>query len=1720
MERTWADHPLARRIAVSALAFAHASLVATGAVVFEENFESDKPLAERGWKVDAKPDQSVWKIEQGLLRVEMFKKPYDGGEITRAIPKIRRGYLEFDVRYHAKAGSGMGLKIVVNGLMVAFDNKQKAMLSRYIPPGDWKDVATREFDQWHKYRVFFDLDQGEAAYFVDDMKFPVHRETDRRDLKESETLVLANYGLHDSEPSRVDLDNLRLVSEPPAASSSSDAGGERIPIHAYEMKPEPDSRDPGRSTLLDGRTAAALDRDQLKWKEFSGEVEILVELQEKRAIGAVSLAAFASPANNLARVTLQVERDGKWETASLWDNAQDQTGLAAYTVTMDGPPAPVSRLKLLVTRGVYDRPMYLSEVMLHPPGSAAQTATDRPALVAGEADELKQAWTLSNAAVRFDVSKRTGRIVSGWHAARNERVIRSGDDRYFILTDKETTPFAESADRVTKSRHEGGTLTLTCENPGLPGFAIQKRYRLDGPHLRKEVTFRYRGAATPRTFLIYAPVTAFADDFWRDAILVGRDGLSGMVPAREIRFSEAAPTRLSNKMLLLVNYRKGFGVAQHRLSLDGRYLLPWEARAVEPMYNPYFLPGGWRIGMMLQKVESGMARTVESACTIFDGTPLDFWRGYRQMPEVERSYRALLPRPEWMARVKAMQFASFDAASAPGGATPEAREMAETFEEGEIIFVLWSLGVMGDYAEDTTYNVFGGLMRAEDVKRQVESVKAVSPRLRAGLYVFDALCEPHARVFREHPDWFITQDRFGQPVEERNLALVDFSATGVADHWARMYDRLMRRYNLDFVYMDGGGLNTVVHWQKDRVYSAADKQRFFEQWRAAVLRTGNDRGLFFNERLTPFADGGFVELPHGVVSGDWRKPADIFHGAKVLQAFDPTRWISPLYWSDEHQPFYANYLIGLGLTPGHAFEPKDVPYITAAFETRDLRLVEANLAPDWRADWQTQVEAFAFTQGNAGIVSVINHNPTQPGVAVSFDPRRVGLREGTTAYPWLFRMMHPKHARWIATEKRQRETYGESGWGLSLVVAGEPFPAFPVRERFDTSFGTETNSTLHMLVVTGSPGVVWSVNGRRTHLWLPTMLGVNVSGRLDADGRALRLDVDCAAKSAEVLARFPQEWPVGAATINGRRVDTVQPVLLNGQRFLLVPVAHGKNAIEIRAEPGEVASVVLGDLKATGEIRAGGSLRLTGEIQGASGDMETLLVTVRNEASHVVEFAGRLDAKVAGGKFESASLAIPTLIWGGDYRIEVAGRAGPVADVSVSLPNDKRGHYPYQPGKLPVAPPTKQVQAVNRSLRGIEALQSAVEYALADPQRDPPGGSTRGAFAELNLDELEFTARYPVDAHSRFGHGAAGIECRGLRLARLDIRSFFPERVVTHEIPYHAIAPPNFAGIIVDYHTPGGYTKRVALSFGVCTRIGNVSQPSWGKGAAPDQVIELADGITREKEFSLTVDLGRYAPPDWDGRVWFAPTVFRLLPGGGFRARLSPLKEAAGAKIDAGTDISELFLRRRAACESFAGEIAVDGALDEPGWREATELGNFRQLVTARKADPNTAVKVWRGATHLYVGFTCAEKEKKRLFKDAAADAGPWADDSVEVFLAQAAQPENYFQFVVSHTGKKHSGRRFDPVAIPWEAKTRVDLAAGVWTVEIAIPFESLGWEAGEGASWRANFCRSRPLPGGGFDYSAWAGFFGGGFHEPQGFGELRFPGAVRSARAESGASR
>jgi hypothetical protein len=327
----------------------------------------------------------------------------------------------------------------------------------------------------------------------------------------------------------------------------------------------------------------------------------------------------------------------------------------------------------------------------------------------------------------------------------------------------------------------------------------------------------------------------------------------------------------------------------------------------------------------------------------------------------------------------------------------------------------------------------------------------------------------------------------------------------------------------------------------------------------------------------------------------------------------------------------------------------------------------------------------------------------------------------------------------------------------------------------------------------------------------------------------------------------------------------------------------------------------------------------------------------------------------------------------------------------------------------------------------------------------------------------------------------------------------------------------------------------------------------------PDRALKLACRETAERDpaaYRALLDLVRALDtgPAADGRLPRAERIARLrVRNAAIRRRLPPLEKAMGSGRSAVARIRktvEKRLRKQALLEASGyreavavratSAVVVDGVANEAAWHDARPLDEFvtwtadawnklgprmgRPVPLARR----TEVRILRDEKALYVTARCrsdlpiaegrccdhAPRYAKRHGDDPTwwtridprtRDVnGVWHTPALELFLAPGEDAARYVHLVGNVAGLTYDQRggepfgAFDPA---WTVAGRVEEDGRSFTIEVAIPFESLGVPAPKpGEVWGFNLARTWP------DHQVWSFAWGPmGFHTPEEFGTLRF---------------
>ncbi len=186
---------------------------------------------------------------------------------------------------------------------------------------------------------------------------------------------------------------------------------------------------------------------------------------------------------------------------------------------------------------------------------------------------------------------------------------------------------------------------------------------------------------------------------------------------------------------------------------------------------------------------------------------------------------------------------------------------------------------------------------------------------------------------------------------------------------------------------------------------------------------------------------------------------------------------------------------------------------------------------------------------------------------------------------------------------------------------------------------------------------------------------------------------------------------------------------------------------------------------------------------------------------------------------------------------------------------------------------------------------------------------------------------------------------------------------------------------------------------------------------------------------------------------------------------------------------------------------AIDGALDDPAWKNASQSESFL-LNDGRAAKSRTRLMVMRDDANLYVAVECFEDvaELKALgprLSEHAADA-IWADDCVELFIDPTNARASFYQIIVNAKEATWSALQAGGQGpdLGWKQKYAVAarIGAASWTAELSLPLAIFDRGGAPATVWAFNVSRTRKTAG---ELVYWSPVFNTSSHAPETFGTL-----------------
>ena len=1471
--------------------------------------------------------------------------------------------------------------------------------------------------------------------------------------------------------------------------------GEGLAVQSYAYVNPPERGDSSGAVLTDGKINGK-DEQALWWLATKGDPVIVFDLGGEYFVNGIKLKALASPSANISAYRVLGSEDGQqWKL--LGADVNEASDSREQEQVLYGAFAGIARhVKVMLLRQAGDATIKLDEVDILGrevrPDDRVAVAVAReyytgPALapVSADGDEDDHWFYLEGGGLRAAVSRMTGNLGPVHTRGAGRRCTMVSHDRYRVETRAGAEEFSEADNEVVKHARADGVLTLTCRNDGIADVDIIQRYRATEHGVGKTTEFVNRGSA-PDLFVTVGTGAVLDEEFRAEGWYFGADrGLGARLRASEVTMpmTPTCHSPKNTKVVALMNYDAGLGLSQYRYAINGQYCNWVTSRYFEKgNHPPLYTANGWSLGLVTLHLEPGKPRSVDVRWHLFEEDEFFFIKQFMALPEVAPLYN--IDRPDWLLRLKTYVIRG----NYPLGTAAELellrrrlRQSYDLYDDGCLYSLMTADDVWGDWYQGDRFATgwCGEKIDNDAVRDLFAALHRDMPNLKMGLYTWAWTGWPHSRSHKEHPEWFIPRNKEGYITKGYQNGPMNYirriSAPGCMENLLAGAHKMLKHFDTDYFYLDGGGGgNNVIDWERLAIDYDTDWQTFHWGLNKACRKVGGRERVFFtNSRCQGYVDIGFYEgINNRLNELAWRDSGDALLALKMRSSLFPKMTFIPIYWRGNTFPFYSNYCIGLGFVPENIYqhdEVRNVPYVTAAYETRMFKFAPAHLAPDWRKDADAELEAYSMTHAPAAVLSIVNHSKMPVAQEVSADARRLGLDPERPLFSWLVRMNDIREKEGGVSERVAGAVYQRTGWGIDLVARPEFRGVVQAEDGRIGLTGHFDRNLLNMALFSHCPAIVYSVNGRRQQIWQPHARGVVADGSIDMAQRVIALKVapnnTADATAAELLVYVPNEWQ--DLEVSGAALK--QQVFLGKQRFLLLGI-EGFGEVSVtaaRTEPFAITGTQPLTLKNVAAPCVMG-------LALPEGDRH---VTVYSKGIPV--FFGNSDM-----------LELPPELAAGDYQIHaVAGGVLHAGRFNV----DSTWSYKRPAIERARRDPDLQVTPVDRTVNGIHVLRSAVQSH---------DGYSQSHFTEVDPDRLAFAAGSPDIATSKRGHAMAGLELDGLSIVQLRVRNTFFERFSNYV--RHTWRPGSahaFAGLIVDYHTPEGYAKRVALSMGLLQRESDAVQPDYGKRGAADLFVRLQDYIDQSAEATFAINLGRWAPENWDRRAWISAAC----NGGVYPGRklfveiLGNGDTAGGAPLDEGELVTRDLEQPTLVVPAATGAIAVDGKLDDEAWTGAARTEHFKRAISMRDPDQKTEMSMCRDDENLYIALKCGETERKHLMSDGEK---LWSHDALDITFAPLPRRKYFHKFVIDWENAVYQETRpLERERENWEIVSAVSQGSDAWFFEVAVPLRYLELKDGEMAF---NMLRYRPEPSGTAAFS-WSLIPLEDYMDPKWFGTIGF---------------
>ncbi len=760
-----------------------------------------------------------------------------------------------------------------------------------------------------------------------------------------------------------------------------------------------------------------------------------------------------------------------------------------------------------------------------------------------EAENMPEHFVLlKDASHTLAISRKNGALCAMWESGSEKQWLKESVDLYQFEQRYSIANADELLDRVEAIELFKNGVRLTCSNLALPDIRLEKTYALTADNgWNKSLAVTMTNPEVEGGFFTWKSaggITLSAGEMRRG---------SGFAPAKRVAQgqvldeADAAPAEQSGRDMPAMVYRPATDetLGVYRSKVNGRFVL------LSPSRFP--AADSWMVNGVCDYLGGEKTVSCEIRFRRRKGNAGNFLAALWDTPEYREIFE--LNAPAWVRMLACDAMYTQERVKDIGNAIAPYTSTS----------CIWFLGFpWGNYGAEHHDPCWNG--KHPDVWNIATDYKTETPFTKIDSY-HNFLFDEGSDLFRENLQITLF-DREGLPLNSGYTSdatkgasyFIQAARPEVRELWCQMVAGQTRRWNFDFVYFDGPGFGVELpDWRTMQVAQSYDWIDLMREMYDR-LKLDNPDCVIFCNGIMPFAQIGYIEYRDAqwrdLAGEDWRPLA-----AELLlfKQAEPRGYVRvPTYGFLAADPAISAYTLYYGWC-GNLFFTVRAPWMLAALELRNGRLVPGAVAPDWTEEGG-EVEAATFRTDDARWVSVLNHAPEKT-VNLEIDLAALGYEqtEYSRIYRWEMELPPPPETEWTAPTGAERRALA-----TRPVMRRKDFAAAHEDNRLALRFDAARMAT-NVLYFAEHPALILSVDD------MPLQMGIRhpqvgfETGLLPEGG--LRLIV---INKAEKLCFALPGFAAGAVEVRTPRGAKLEEIEIDGEKSATVTIGKGTYVFGIR----------------------------------------------------------------------------------------------------------------------------------------------------------------------------------------------------------------------------------------------------------------------------------------------------------------------------------------------------------------------------------------------------------------------------------------------------------------------------------------------------------------------------------------------------------------------------